>query len=242
MSPRRPLFRVASCLLAAAACWLAPAPASAMELNEILTRFDGVQNSIHTLQADFVETTTNQLLKEPLVAEGRFYMTKPDAIRWEYVRPEPMRFIIAQDRYTGYFPERKQAETRSVKRWSERIFRFIGLGQVSSELEKLYEIRLEPQSDLPGTYLLAFEPLKKRVRRRVDAVRFWVDEKTWLPRRVEYQRANGDSRVIEFKNIALNPDLAAALYEVDLPPDVKVVKGIGGLPGLGDDDEGHQTH
>jgi outer membrane lipoprotein-sorting protein len=235
MSHRPHARRVAACV-AVTVVALLPAPARALELREILEHFDSVQGSIQTLQADFVETTSNQLLKEPLVAEGRFYMTKPDAIRWEYVRPEPMRFVIAQDRYTGYFPERKQAETRSVKRWSERIFRFIGLGQVSSELEKLYEIRLEPESDIPGTYLLAFEPQKKRVKRRVDAVRFWIDETSWLPRRVEYLRQNGDSRVIEFQNIALNPDLAAALYEVELPPDVKVVKGIGGLPGFGDDE------
>ena len=38
-------------------------------------------------------------------------MTKPDAIAMEFEAPEPMRFVIADDRYTGYFPDRKQPVT-----------------------------------------------------------------------------------------------------------------------------------
>lgn len=211
-------------------------PAAAADLQTILDNFDAVQGAVRTLSAQFTETTVNPMLKEPLVAEGRFFMTKPDSIRWEYVRPEEMRFVIYQDQYTGYFPARKKAERRSVRRWSERIFRFIGLGQASTELTKLYDIRLEETVDqLEGTHLLVFEPKKRRVKRRVDDVRFWVDEKTYLPARVEYRSANGNVRTIEFHEILLNPDLSASMYTMELPDDVKVTKGFGGLPGLGED-------
>jgi len=218
--------------------------AAAEDLQTILARFDEVQQAFTTLSAKFSETTSNDLLAEPMVADGRFYMTKPDSIRWEYERPEAMRFVITHDQYTGYFPERKQAETRNISRWSGRLFRFIGLGQVSSELEKLYDIRLEHAAESPdGTHVLVFEPKKgkRRVRKAVEDVRFWVDARSYLPTRVEYQGANGHKRTIEFSEIRLNPDLSAALYQVELPPDVKVTKGFGSLPGLGDDDEATQT-
>ena len=91
------------------------APVSAADLNRVLAEFDKVQLSIQTLSAEFSETTTNQLLKEPIAAEGRFYMTKPDAIRWEYSSPEEMSFVIARDEYTGYFPARKKAEKRNIR-------------------------------------------------------------------------------------------------------------------------------
>jgi len=209
--------------------------AAADDLEEVLVGFDEVQRSLRTLSADFKETTTNQLLNSPAVAHGRFFMTKPDSIRWEYVQPEEMRFVIYRDQYTGYFPARKSAEKRSVRRLSNRIFRFIGLGQASSELQKLYDIRLEEsQEQIEDTYLLVFEPKKRRVRKRVETVYFTIDAESYLPVKVEYRSKSGNTRLIEFEQITLNPDLAASLYQVDIPADVEVTKGFSGLPALGD--------
>lgn len=205
--------------------------AAAAELDEVLKRFDEVQDSVVTLSAEFAETTTNQLLIDPISAEGRFFMTKPDSIRWEYSFPEEMRFVIFQDQYTGYFPKQKRAEKRNIQRWSEHIFRFFGLGQGSQELMKFYDITLDPTHDpATGTYLLILEPTKRRVRKRIPEVRFWLDAETYLPRKVEYRSKSGNARTIEFKEIRLNPDLAASMYHVDIPADVEVSSGFSGLP------------
>jgi outer membrane lipoprotein carrier protein len=205
--------------------------ASAAELGEVLKRFDEVQNAVSTLSAEFTETTTNQLLIDPISAEGRFFMTKPDSIRWEYSFPEEMRFVIFQDQYTGYFPKQKRAEKRNIQRWSEHIFRFFGLGQGSQELMKFYEITLDPTHDpASGTFLLILEPTKRRVRKRIPEVRFWLDAETYLPRKVEYRSKSGNARTIEFQEIRLNPDLAASMYHVDIPADVEVSSGFSGLP------------
>ena len=204
----------------------------------ILARFDEVQDSFTSLSADFSEITINPLMKEPIVSEGHFFMTKPDSIRWEYVQPEEMSFVIASDQYTGYFPAQKRAEKRSIRRWSGRIFRFIGLGQASDELSKFYNIRLatDDENDDPreGVHLLIFEPKKRRIKKRMTEVRFWISEANHLPVKVEYVGKNGNSRTIDFHEIRLNPDLAAGLYTVDLPSDVQVTTGFSGLPGFGD--------
>lgn len=205
--------------------------AVADDLGEVLTRFDEVQDSISTLSAEFTETTTNQLLIDPISAEGRFFMTKPDSIRWEYSFPEEMRFVIFQDQYTGYFPKQRRAEKRNIQRWSEHIFRFFGLGQGSQELMKFYDITLDAGHDSStGTYLLVLAPTKRRVRKRIPEVRFWLDTETFLPRKVEYRSKSGNARTVEFHEIRLNPDLAASMYHVDLPSDVKVSSGFSGLP------------
>jgi len=209
------------------------------DLPAVLERFDRVQNSIRTLSAEFHETTTNPLLVNPIQSEGRFYMTKPTAIRWEYSRPEEMRFVIADDQYTGYFPEQQRAEQRNIQRWREHIFRFFGVGQASSELEKFYEIRLDTaHNELPGTYLLVLEPRRKRVRKRVEEAWFWLDAATYLPQRVEYRSADGRSRRIEFREIRVNPDLAAGLYRVDIPSGVEITTGFSGLPSFDPDQAG----
>jgi len=229
----RPARRLSlSVLLAAVVIGGGAAPAAAQdapELDAVLLRFDEVQRTIQTLSAEFKETTSNAMLKEPIVASGRFYLTKPDSIRWEYSSPEEMRFVIASDEYTGYFPARKTAERRSIQRFSEQLFRFFGVGQASSELVKFYRIELGEAAE-PDEILLLMEPKKKRARKRVETVRFWIDAATLLPRRVEYSGAGGSGRLIEFEEVQLNPDLAASLYRVELPSDVTVTKGFSGLP------------
>src|SRR5262245_20857239 len=116
----------------------AATPASRDTLHQVLTRFDEVQGQIRTLSAEFVQTTRSPLLKDPIVAKGQFYLTKPASVLWEYSTPEPMRFVVSDGTYTGYFPERKRAEKRDIKRWSEQLFRFFGVGQGSKELGKFY--------------------------------------------------------------------------------------------------------
>lgn len=208
-------------------------PCSAVELDDLLARFDDVQSSIRTLSAEFTETTENTLLKDEIVAKGKVYLTKPAAVRWEYSSPEEMRFVIANDRYTGYFPVRKQAEQRDIQRWGEQLFRLLGIGQTSVELSRFYNIRIaEEQTPEAGKVLLVLDPKQRRVRKRMESVQFWIDEETLLPARIRYSSQSGNTRVIEFDRIDVNPELAAALFDMDLPADVEISKGFSALSGL----------
>lgn len=212
---------------------VAPVPASGLDLEQVLVEFDRVQESIKTLSAEFTETVHSTLLKEDIVAEGKVYLTKPDAVRWEYSVPEEMRFVISNDKYTGYFPERKQAEKRDIRRWGEQLFRLMGLGQASAELAQFYTIRLaEAQPEGRDELCLELDPIKKRVRKRMEAVNFCMDPTTYLPLRVEYRSKKGNRRLIEFQRVTVNPEIAANLYEVELPPDVNVTKGFSALSGF----------
>lgn len=212
---------------------LAGGSGAAADLEQVLTGFDRAQTAVQTLSARFVQTSTNPMLKDPIRAEGRFYMTKPDAIRWEYSTPEEMSFVIANDRYTGYFPARKRVERKNVQRYSERIFRYFGLGQMSDELRKSYDISLaEPSPGADQAYVLVLQPKKRRARKQVDEVRFWIDAKSYLPVKVEYSGTDGNSRVVEFSEISVNPHLSASLYTVEVPADVTVITGFSGIPNI----------
>ena len=220
------------CFVALLGC--AVLPVEAADLNQVLVQFDRVQDGMQTISAEFTETNTSLLLNEPIVASGRFFMTKPDAIRWEYTTPEEMRFVISADEYIGYFPDRKKAEKRNIQRWSERLFRFFGLGQGSTELSRFYEISLG-ETDAADTFMLVLQPRKRRARKRVEQVLFWVNSTDYLPRKIEYKGRDGNSRVIDFHEVLVNPDLAATLYSVEIPSDVTVTRGFTGLPNFNPD-------
>jgi outer membrane lipoprotein-sorting protein len=199
-------------------------------LSQVLDRFDQVQGQIRTLSAEFVQTTRSPLLKDPTVATGRFFLTKPDSVLWEYSAPEPMRFVVSKGQYTGYFPERKRAEKRDIKRWSEQLFRFFGVGQGSKELGKFYEIALgDPGSGNRNEYLLVLSPKKRRVKKRFDEVRLFVDTGSLLPVKIEYFGKDGNQREIRLVDTRVNPDLAAGLYDVTIPAGVPISTGFSGL-------------
>ena len=204
-------------------------------LAEVLERFDQVQGGVQTLSADFTWTTESVLLNDPVVSEGVFYMTKPRAVRWEFTSPEPMEFVIAHDQYIGYFPDRKKAEKRNFKRWSERVFRYFGLGQGSQELSKVYTIRLGSTGEAgdlaDAADLLILEPKKRRARKKIKDLKIWVGKETSLPVRVITSDPAGGKRIIEFRNTQVNPAFASNLYEVQLPSDVAVTEGFSGLGG-----------
>jgi outer membrane lipoprotein-sorting protein len=226
------------CLLLSAACGSVVAANDESidpALMAVLERFDRVQNGIQTLSADFTWTTESVLLKDPVVSEGIFYMTKPKAVRWEFTSPEPMEFVIAHDQYIGYFPERKKAEKRNFKRWSARVFRYFGLGQGSQELSKVYRIRLGDAGECGDLAevadLLILEPKKRRARKKIKDLRIWVAKESSLPVRVITSDPAGGRRLIEFRNTQVNPTFASNLYEVQLPSDVTITEGFSGLGG-----------
>jgi outer membrane lipoprotein-sorting protein len=236
MGTSRIAGRFSAVALVAVALFLpgARAAESSPSLAEVLRRFDAVQAKLETLSAEFSETTRSPLLKDPIVSRGRFFLTKPSSVLWEYSSPESMRFVIARDEYIGLFPERKRAERRDLKRWSEQVFRFFGLGQSSQELSKYYDLRLgEPGADVKGTYQIVLEPKKRRIKRNVDHVKLWVDAGSLLPAVVEYRGKDGNLRTIRFSDTRLNPVLSESLYDVKIPSEFVVTKGFSGL-GIGD--------
>jgi hypothetical protein len=50
-----------------------------------------------------------------------------------------------------------------------------------------------------------------------------------LPVRIDYVGKDGSAREIRFVNTRLNPDLAAGLYNVQIPPGVPITNGFSGL-------------
>jgi outer membrane lipoprotein-sorting protein len=198
----------------------------------LLEHLNTVQARIHTMTADFTDTVRSPVLRAPLVAKGRIYITKPSSVLWEYSQPETMRFVIANDEYVGYFPKRKSAERKNIHRWREQI-RFMSLGQSAEELEEFFDIRLDAAAPAAkGTSVLVLAPTKRRVRKHIEEIRLTVDAGTYLPVQVDWRMPDGSTRVLQLRNVAVNPPISDSLYVVRIPADFKVTTGFS-FPGAG---------
>lgn len=199
-------------------------------LARVLESFDAAQKGTSTIVAKFTEEKHLKLLTRPVVSRGELYFNRPNQVRWEYLEPDRKVFVVTEDRYLAYYPALKRAEEVPIKKFiGKRLFRFIGLGQSIDELGKQYDFRLEPKSDLEGTHLLVLTPRKKRMRERMAEMKIWVDETTFLPRRLQYREIDGDSTLLEFHDVRANVEVAATQFRLDLPKDVVISDTFNGF-------------
>ena len=205
-----------------------------LQLSELLGRFNERQQAIQSLTATFKERKDLRLLARPVVSNGIFLYSKPARIKWEYTQPEARFFLITEDRFVAYYPIQKRAEEVPLSKLAgRRVFRVFGIGQTAEDLQKFFDISQADPGEEEGCYLLLLTPKRKRVKDRLQLVRFWVDAETYLPRKLEYVESDGDSTLLSFTDIRLNPEIADARFNVDIPKDVLVSGTFSGFDGSG---------
>ena len=205
---------------------------SSAQLRDLLERFDETQRTTRSLSATFTEKKNLSLLARPVVSSGTFLYSRPTRIKWEYSDPETRVFLITEDHFVAYYPQRKKAEEVPLGRLTgRRIFRVLGIGQTAEELGKFFVISLGDPGAEKGVTLMVLTPKRRRVKDRLQLVRFWVDEKTCLPRQLEYVEADGDSTTLAFSDVRVNPEIAETRFSVEIPRDVPITNTFSGFTG-----------
>jgi outer membrane lipoprotein carrier protein len=193
------------------------------KLAALVRRVSQVQTSLATLNADFEQTRTSHLLAAPSVSHGRFYFRAPDSVRWEYDAPREMIVLITGGVAITYRPAEKRAERIEVGRAQRRVFRFIS---ATEPLDKLMQhftfVFHDPLGD--GNYLLELRPAALMMKKRLRSVTIEIERATYLPIKVSYTEADGDSTAYSFSNVRLNQPQPPDLFTLTMPPDVQVVR------------------
>ncbi|MGH9868661.1 MAG: LolA family protein [Candidatus Polarisedimenticolia bacterium] len=197
-------------------------------LRQVLESFDATQAKVTSLSAQFTERKEIGLLKSAVVQKGRFYHTKPDKFLWEYVLPEPKMLLMNGKSLIAYYPRQKQAEEIRT-RLSKRLVKYFGLGQVFADLKEFYHLSMDQDPSKPDTPVVVMRPRSQRLEKRLLEVRVWIDPKINQVSQLEYREADGDTTTYAFTDIQINPDIAPARYEIDLPDDVHVSDGFSGF-------------
>lgn len=228
-----PFVRTAASLLLALPCVAAlaaqelpdprdPDLAPDQRLNVLVERMRREQESLSTLQADFVQTKESSMLLEPAEASGTFYYAAPDRVRWEYRTPDPISMVIANDRMTTWYRDLDRAEEVDVGRQSQKILEYLGAGSSLATLLEYFEVRLHQPQDESAPLELELEPRFERVAKRLSGMRLWIDPKLYLPVRLRYVEADGDVTDYRFSDFRLNREIADERFELELPESVAV--------------------
>lgn len=208
--------------IAAAICALgAVVPAQAATLEQVIENVQEQQKKTMTLQASFRQEKELALLSKPEVSTGTFTYSRPSNVLWTYDAPKRVQMVIAGGVLTTYYPELMKAERIDVKRFEDRIFKYMGATGAIDELARYFDFTFT-DSKAKSVYVLDLTPKTKAVSKRVRSIKIWIDKTTFLTNKIEYVEGDGDITRYEFTKIRINEPVPASRFALSLPSNVKV--------------------
>jgi outer membrane lipoprotein carrier protein len=190
-------------------------------LDKVVKEVSARQKTVKTLQADFRQEKELALLTKPEVSNGSFLYSKPNNVVWKYEAPRPVIMNISNGWMTTYYPQLNKAEKLDVRRYQDRIFRYMAASGALDELGNYFDFTFVESKSSPF-YTLDLTPKNKIVGKRVKRIKIWIDRKSYLTTKFEYVEPDGDLTRYEFSNIRVNEQIAPQAFELNLPPTVRV--------------------
>jgi len=196
-------------------------PAQAETLEQVIKKVQAQQKKTMTLQASFRQEKELALLAKPEVSTGTFTYSRPSNVLWTYDAPKRVQMVIAGGVMTTYYPELLKAERIDVKRFEDRIFKYMGASGAIDELARYFDFTFT-DSKAKQVYVLDLTPKTKAVSKRVKRIKLWIDKSTYLTSKIEYVEGDGDITRYEFTNVRINEPVPASRFAINLPSNVKV--------------------
>jgi len=166
---------------------------------------------IQSVKAEFLQERRLQILKEPLISEGRFFFLASGALRWEYLTP--LRSVMLQkgDRVQLYhFSEGawKQDMAQGVEA------RRMVLTEMSQWLQgRFEESRVFTHSYSPGPPGRIFLTPGEGINKFVLGIEIVLSDRPGVIDRVEITEPGGSSTRIVFRNVEINASLPSKLFD-----------------------------
>jgi outer membrane lipoprotein-sorting protein len=220
MPPLR-LFSVAICAAALSVPVFAARTVDPNSLDEVIRKVQEQQKVTNTLEADFRQEKILALLAKPEVSTGHFTFSKPNNVLWRYDAPKRVEMLIANGMLTTYYPDLNKAEQIEVKRYQDRIFKYMGASGAIDELGAYFDFTFRNVSNAPS-YELDLKPKTKGIAKRVRHIKIWIDKKSYLTTKFEYTEGDGDITRYEFTNVRVNQPIEQRRFTLSLPANVRV--------------------
>lgn len=195
------------------------APA-AERLKVLVARVKEEQRKLKTLEARFVQVQESSLLATPETSNGRFWFTAPDRVRWEYDKPNPISVVVRGEEMTTWYRDLQRAEKIKVGKYSNQVFKYLGASGNMQTLMEYFDARLAMSK--PGEpFRLELTPRFQRIGKRLKSMTVWIDDSSFLPVRLRYTEADGDTTEYRFQDLKMNSQIPADRYVLQIPKGVQ---------------------
>lgn len=213
-------MRHASCAVAALLFLFVSAPAFGQ--SAVVEQIQRQYETITSFQAEFVQELGVAASRETEERRGLLFYQQPGLIRWETRTPEEELLVVGPEEVWNYFAEEETAyryPSREVL-GSAMVLRILS-GQARLDEDFLTEEDLVAEAGWRKIRLVPRNPEPNLV----EAV-IWVDEETFLLRRLRAVDFYGNTNQITLHDLRLNPVLEPALFTFTPPEGVVVLDNL----------------
>lgn len=207
------------CLLAVA--WLSPG--GAVAANEEKAVAPGLLRAFLaetvTLEARFSQVLLEADSERAQVSEGSFYLHRPQRFRWDYASPAPQLVVADGEHLWLYDPDLEQATVRRLDDGLSSTPAMLLSGD--GTLEDSFRLGAAYRED--GLDWVELAPVSEAA----DFAGVRVGFKQGLLASMELMDALGQTTVIRFSDVRVNPPLDAQLFQFNPPDGVDVIRDEG---------------
>lgn len=189
-------------------------------LDEILMKMDEKYKVIQSLKIRFEQTKNLMLLAQPVQSEGELIFQRPDMLLWKFQNPDPTVMVLKDAKLTIHYPDLNQADIFDIKKYQDRVAKYLGFTDSMMKLKKYYEIRVVEEGQ--DVYLLELLPKRRRVKQKIEVLKVWLDTESYLPVRIYYREPNQDTTFVKILNTEVNIPLEADTFDYELPEGTKI--------------------
>lgn len=194
---------------------MASPPAGAISAKKILQKVEDTYENLKDFRTDFNQTVLVDSADSGYTTMGKLWVKKPARFRLEL---EHQTMVSDGDTLWTYVPVHQQvlvdqADTSAGITRPDQLF-------LNYFKEADAELAREEDLNEHHCYLLHLKPKKNEA---ISSLRVWVDQKTWLPARLEVTQEDGMITDYRFTDVQVNPGLADSLFLFRAPPEVEVI-------------------
>jgi outer membrane lipoprotein-sorting protein len=166
---------------------------------------------IQSVKAEFLQERRLQILKEPLISEGRFFYLASGSLRWEYLTP--LRSVMLQKGDSVRLYHFSDGAWKQDMAQGVEARRMV-LAEMSQWLQgRFEESRVFSSSYSPGPPGRIFLTPGEGINKFVLGIEIVLSDRPGVIDRVEITEPGGSSTRIVFRNVEINANLPSKLFD-----------------------------
>lgn len=181
------------------------------EVKEFKKEVSKHSENLESLSSEFTQTKHMQLMEEEAVSEGKLYYRTPDVLKWEYYSPYNYKILFKEKQlHINDDGEKSVTSLRSHKMFN-KLLNLIS-GSVNGKLlEDPENFRINYFKN--GEYVQAVIVPQDAALKNMFSEIILIFNGNHVVDSVKLMEENGDFTRIDFKNIALNPQLDSSVFQ-----------------------------
>lgn len=197
----------------------------------LVTKLQDRLDHLTSLQGEFVQTLSSSGLGRTRTESGRFWIRKPNLMRWEYTSPEKKLAIVDGTHAWLYLPEEREAQRGPASEVEQAGATSLLTGRL--RLDRDFTSRRPGPDELAADLPLPTRTVMIELTPRRGDLEFQKALVAVEPDRLEIRKLVlvdplGDRMSFTFSGLEQNQPLPDSLFRFDPPPGVHVEDGSDG--------------